>query len=120
MLFATFTGFVAGGLTGAVIATFSVFLPSFVFVLWGARYVELLRNNSKIQAFLAGVSAAVVGVILVVSLELIPPAIVGFWSIALAIAAFVAIAAFKVDVAVVAVAAMSAGIIYSLIRLMLF
>ena len=40
MLFATFVGFLAGGVTGARIATFFVFLPSFVFVLAGARYDE--------------------------------------------------------------------------------
>src|SRR4030095_13984663 len=77
MLFTTFVGYVAGGLTGAVIATFFVFLPSFVFFLVGARYIELVRNNHRIQSFLAGVSAGVIGVILVVSLELIPAALVG-------------------------------------------
>src|SRR5205814_7658607 len=41
MLFTTFAGYLAGGLGGAFLATFFVFLPSFVFVLGGARYVEL-------------------------------------------------------------------------------
>src|SRR5213592_3353056 len=72
MLFTTFVGFLAGGLRGAAIATVFVFLPSFVFVLGGARYIESVRNNRLIQSFLAGVSAGVVGVIVVVSLELIP------------------------------------------------
>src|SRR5258705_5497813 len=45
MLFTTFVGFVAGGVRGATIATFFVFLPSFIFVLGGARYVESVRNN---------------------------------------------------------------------------
>ena len=77
MLFTTFAGFLAGGLRGAAIATFFVFLPSFVFVLVGARYVEQVRNNREIQAFLAGISAAVVGLIVVVSLDLIPEALTG-------------------------------------------
>jgi chromate transporter len=77
MLFTTFAGFLAGGVRGAMIATFFVFLPSFVFVLGGARYIELVRDNRWIQAFLAGVSAAVVGVIVVVSIDLIPTALVG-------------------------------------------
>src|SRR6266704_1059100 len=75
MLFTTFAGFLAGGIPGALIATFFVFLPSFVFVLAGARYIELVRDNRWIQSFLAGVSAAVVGVIAVVSLDLIPGAL---------------------------------------------
>src|SRR6266496_2288935 len=84
MLFTTFAGFLAGGIPGALIATFFVFLPSFVFVLVGARYIELVRDNRGIQAFLAGVSAAVVGVIVVVSIDLIPTALVGWVSIAIA------------------------------------
>lgn len=40
MLFSTFVGFLAGGVPGAMIATFFVFLPSFVFVLGAARYIE--------------------------------------------------------------------------------
>src|SRR5437764_2628181 len=91
MLFTTFAGFLAGGVPGALIATFLVFLPSFLFVLGGARYVELVRDNRLLQAFLAGVSAAVVGVIFVVSLELIPTALVGWVSIAIAARAFVVI-----------------------------
>src|SRR5438876_5131333 len=91
MLFTTFAGFLAGGLRGALIATFFVFLPSFVFVLGGARYVELVRDNRWLQAFLAGVSAAVVGVIIVISLELIPSAVVGLPSITIASIAFFAI-----------------------------
>jgi len=116
MLFTTFAGFLAGGLRGAVIATFFVFLPSFVFVLGGARYVELVRDNRRIQAFLAGVSAAVVGVIMVVSIELVPTAVVGVPSIAIGVVAFLAIALLKVDVALVALTAMATGMVYVVVR----
>ena len=116
MLFTTFAGFLAGGLRGAIIATFFVFLPSFVFVLGGARYVELVRDNRWIQAFLAGVSAAVVGVIMVVSIELVPTAVVGVPSIAIGVVAFLAIALLKVDVALVALTAMATGMVYVVVR----
>src|SRR6266849_2528038 len=116
MLFTTFAGFLAGGLRGAMIATFFVFLPSFVFVLGGARCVELVRDNRLLQAFLAGVSAAVVGVIFVVSLDLIPTALVGWASIAIATMAFLAIVLLKIDVAFVALGAMAAGIVYMAAR----
>src|SRR6266699_6356334 len=102
MLFTTFVGYVAGGVRGAVIATCFVFFPSFVFVLVGARYIEAVRDNRLIQSFLAGVSAAVVGVIIVVSLELIPSALVGWVSIAIMTIAFLVIVLFKIDVAFVA------------------
>jgi len=96
-----------------------VFLPSFVFVLGGARYIERVRDNRALQAFLAGVSAAVVGVIIVVSLELIPSAIVGLPSIAIVVAAFLAIVLLKIDVAFVALGAMATGIVYVVVRVLM-
>src|SRR5213595_1427107 len=116
MLFTTFAGYLAGGISGAVLATFFVFLPSFIFVLGGTHYIEKVRDNRSIQAFLAGVSAAVVGVIAVVSLDLIPQAIVGWPSVAIAVIAFLLIVWLKRDVALVAVGAMASGIIYSVVR----
>jgi chromate transporter len=116
MLFTTFTGFVAGGLSGAVIATFFVFLPSFVFVLGGARYIEAVRNNQALQSFLAGVSAGVVGVIIVVSIELLPAALIDVWTVVIALIAFLAIVLIKVDIALVAVSTMGLGVLYALGR----
>ena len=116
MLFTTFAGYIAGGVAGALLATFFVFLPSFVFVMAGVHYIEKVRENRMIQAFLAGVSAAVVGVIAVVSLDLIPPALVDWPTIVIAIMAFVLIALLKRDVALVAIGAMTSGIIYSFVR----
>jgi len=75
-----------------------------------------VRENRMIQAFLAGVSAAVVGVIAVVSLDLIPEALVDWPAIAIAIAAFALVALLQRDVAFVALGAMGAGIIYSVVR----
>jgi chromate transporter len=116
MLFTTFVGYVAGGIPGAALATFFVFLPSFVFVLGGVHYVEKLRENRALQAFLAGVSAAVVGVIAVVSLDLIPGALIDWVTVAIAVTAFLLIALLKRDVALVAIGAMVGGILYASAR----
>src|SRR5881409_3882785 len=116
MLFTTFVGYVAGGIAGAVIATFFVFLPSFIFVITGVHYIEKVRDNHAIQAFLAGVSAAVVGIIAVVSLDLIPEALVDWPTVGIAVISFLLIAFLKRDVALVAAGAMLGGIIYSSIR----
>src|SRR5258705_7283774 len=110
MLFTTFAGFLAGGLRGALIATIFVFLPSFVFVLGGAPYIEMVRHNRWIQAFLAGASAAVVGVIIVVSLDLIPAALTDLPTITIALIAFLLIVVLKLDVAKVALGAMGAAL----------
>ena len=52
-------GAIAGGLT----AVFFTFLPSFVFILGGAPLVEQSRGNLRLAGPLAGITAAVVGVI---------------------------------------------------------
>ena len=116
MLFTAFVGYLASGVFGAVVAIFFVFLPSFVFVIAGVHYVERVRDNRLIQAFLAGVSAAVVGVIAVVSLDLIPEALVDWPTVGIAAVAFALIAFLSRDVALVAIMAMAGGIIFSLFR----
>ena len=116
MLFTAFVGYVASGIPGAVLATFFVFLPSFIFVIAGVHYIEKVRENRAVQAFLAGVSAAVVGVIAVVSMDLIPAALVDWPAIGIAVISFFLIAFLKRDVALVAMGAMLGGVIYSSIR----
>ena len=54
--------FVAGTL-GALLVTWVTFVPSFVFIFVGAPHVEALRHVSWLSAALAGVTAAVAGVI---------------------------------------------------------
>ena len=116
MLFTAFVGYVASGIPGAVLATFFVFLPSFIFVIAGVHYIEKVRENRAVQAFLAGVSAAVVGVIAVVSLDLIPEALVNWPTVGIAVISFLLIALLKREVAFVAIGAMLGGIIYSTVR----
>ena len=48
----------------ALVATYCTFLPSFLFILAGAPYVEGLHENKAIAGALGAVTAAVVGVIL--------------------------------------------------------
>lgn len=49
---------------GAGITTWATFLPSFIFVLTGAPYIERLRRVRGLTAMLTAITAAVVGVIL--------------------------------------------------------
>jgi chromate transporter len=116
MLFTTFVGYLTKGVGGAVAATVLVFLPSFVFVILGTYYIEKVRNERHIQTFLAGASAAVVGVIIDVSWKLIPDSLVDIPSYLIAAAAFLAIVWRKIDIAKVAIAAIAAGGIYAGIR----
>ena len=52
------------GTLGAAITTWTTFLPSFLFVLAGAPYIERVRHLKTLNAALSTITAAVVGVIL--------------------------------------------------------
>ncbi|MCJ8167908.1 chromate efflux transporter [Atopomonas sediminilitoris] len=54
----------AGGIAGALVATWFTFLPSFVFILLGAPWVESSRQLPSLSAAMAAISAAVVGLII--------------------------------------------------------
>ncbi len=56
-------GYAAAGLGGGLLAAFVAFLPSFLFVLVGARRFGLLRRNARVQAFLTGAGPAAIGAI---------------------------------------------------------
>jgi chromate transporter len=56
-------GYAAGGLGGGLLAAFIAFAPSFFFILIGASHFDRLRADSRIQAFLTGAGAAVIGAI---------------------------------------------------------
>ncbi len=54
--------FLAGAI-GGLIVTWVTFVPSFTFIFAGAPYAEYLRRKPALSAALAGITAAVVGVI---------------------------------------------------------
>ncbi|HEY8731171.1 MAG TPA: chromate efflux transporter [Candidatus Limnocylindria bacterium] len=116
MLFATFAGYLAAGVPGAAIATVAVFLPSFVLVLGFARWIERALERPAFREAISGISAAVVAVILTVTIALAPAAVTGPLSVAVVAASFTAVTFLKRDVAQVAAAAMVAGLVFALAR----
>ncbi len=52
------------GLLGAFVALWATFVPSFLFIFAGAPYVELLKSAPRLKSALNAITAAVVGVIL--------------------------------------------------------
>ena len=52
------------GLLGAMVTLWATFAPCFLWVFTGAPYVEWLNGQPRIKGALSGITAAVVGVIL--------------------------------------------------------
>ena len=58
-----FQSSVGAGILGAVVTTWVTFVPCFLWIFLGAPYVERLRGLPTLNAMMAAVTAAVVGVI---------------------------------------------------------
>ncbi|MEW6127558.1 MAG: chromate efflux transporter [Acidobacteriota bacterium] len=112
------------GVISALITTYTTFLPSFMFILLGAPYIEKLRENHSLTSALSGVTAAVVGVILnlalVFGLAVIFPSgrlsDINWFAAIMSIAAFIALYRFKIDVLWVVLAGGAIGLLFSLLR----
>ncbi len=102
----------ASAVTGALITTWTTFLPSFLFIFLGAPYIEPLRGNRKLTSALSGITAAVVGVILNLALVfgaavVRPQWMIGaidWFAVVTSAAAFAALYRFKIDVLWVVIA----------------
>lgn len=70
VIFATFVGWVSGGLAGALAITAGMFLPAFAFSLLFYERLEAVAKHKPLQNALAGVAASVVGLIAITLLEL--------------------------------------------------
>jgi chromate transporter len=70
VIFVTFVGFVAAGFTGALAITAGMFLPAFAFSLIFYERLEHIIENPRLQHFLEGVAAGVVGLIAVTLIDL--------------------------------------------------
>jgi chromate transporter len=60
----TFIGYQINGLSGAIVSTIGIFLPSFVFVALLNPFVKKMRNSKLFSAFLDAVNVASVAIIL--------------------------------------------------------
>jgi chromate transporter len=91
IIFSTFVGYIAGGLTGALVITFGIFLPAFVLPIFLHRGLVAIAENPRIRPFLLGVAAGVIGLIAAVTVQIVDTSVVDAYTAALAIGAFVAL-----------------------------
>lgn len=93
-----------GGMIGSVVATYFTFLPCFLFIFLGGPYIEKFRDNTKLSFSLSSITAAVVGVVLNLSvwfgLQVLIPMDEGFnwFAVVIGLGSLAAIQWFRVGV----------------------
>jgi chromate transporter len=86
---ATFVGYMLYGLIGAVVATVSVFLPSFLMVIGVTPYFDKLRNSAYFYGVINPVVCSFVGLLLTVTFRFASNISWDIFRVLLATAAFV-------------------------------
>ena len=107
---ATFIGFLLSGVSGALIATLGIFLPSFVFVAISGRLIPAIRRSARAGAFLDGVNSASLGLMMAVTLQLGRDAVVDLTTIALATMTALLLIRWKVNSAWLVLAGAAVGL----------
>jgi len=111
---ATFIGYLLNGWTGATLATVAIFLPSFFFVALLSRYLPLLRKTWWASAFLDGVTAAALGLMAAVSVQLGQAALIDVFTVILALVSLLLLIRFKVNSLWLILGGAGLGIAYKL------
>ena len=103
-------GFAAAGITGALVAAFVAFAPSFIFVLLGAKHFENLLKNSRVRSFIDGAGPVAIGLI-IGSAFLLGRQFSQMWQYGLLAVALGAVFAFKRGTVVVIASAAIMGVL---------
>ena len=94
---ATFVGYVLGGTQGALVATLGIFVPAFLFVAVSGPLVPRIRKSPTAAAFLDGVNAAALALMLVVTYELGRAALVDVKTVILGVISAVILFYFRLN-----------------------
>jgi chromate transporter len=106
---ATFVGYVLGGFQGAIVSTVGIFLPAFCFVAMSGPLIPRIRRSANAGAFLDGVNAAALSLMVVVTYQLGRAALVDVVTAAFAVISAVLLLRFRVNSVWLVIAAAIAG-----------
>ncbi len=112
---ATFVGYLLGGGAGALVVTFGIFLPAFVFVALSAWVLPRLRRSTFAGGVLDGVNVASLALMAVVTVLLARAALVDLLTILVAIASAIALVRFRVNSSWLVLAGALIGIVKPLL-----
>ena len=94
---ATFIGYILGGPKGGIVATIGIFLPAFIFVAISGPLVPRMRRSPLAGAFLDGVVVASLGLMAVVTWQLLRAALVDWVTVLLAVVSTVLLFRYKLN-----------------------
>jgi chromate transporter len=94
---AAFIGYLIAGWSGMLFASIGILLPSFIIVSIIGPIIPKMRESLWLQAFLKGVNAAVLALMLSVGLTIAKSAIVDPWTLLILIASGLLLLLLKVD-----------------------
>ncbi len=97
LITATFIGYRVAGTLGALVATVSIFLPSLVLTIVAGSSLRRFRANRQVQAFLRGVTPAVVGLLVAAAWSVGRAGIHTWVGLALAVASALVLLRFRVN-----------------------
>lgn len=95
LISATFIGYRVAGTLGALVATISIFLPSFIMTIAAGSSLQRFRENQIVQSFLRGVTPAVAGLLVAAAISIGIAGIHTIIGLLLAIAAAVVLLRFR-------------------------
>ncbi|HLJ32036.1 MAG TPA: chromate efflux transporter [Ktedonobacteraceae bacterium] len=108
---ATFAGYAASGVPGAIVATVSIFLPSFILVLSLTPLLRRIRNAPLARAFLKGITAGALGAIAAAAILLGRLAFVDAWTIAIAVVSLILLLRWNVNTIFLIIGAALVGLV---------
>ena len=110
---ATFIGYMLAGILGGIIATISIFLPSFVVLVGVAPYFDRLRSSALFNKIIGGILCSFVGLLLATAIRFALDVPWDVYHIALSLGALVALL-LKVDILWVVLAGAALSVIMAL------
>jgi chromate transporter len=107
----TAAGYLIAGWPGGLVATAAIFLPSFGLAMLLGRFMPAIKGSAAAAAALKGLTAAVLGVMLAVSVELAQRVVVDVVTGAVAVVALLLLVRFKVSPIVLVPAGALVGLV---------
>lgn len=94
---ATFIGFILNGVPGALLSTFGIFLPAFIFVAVSNPFIPRMRNSMWVSGLLDGVNVASLGLMAAVTWQLGRASIIDIPTVLIVLISFGLLMRFKVS-----------------------